>query len=503
MIRRALGVAVALAGTLSAGGLHAHSEGAPDVFTPVPLDQQRVSGAFAERMRANVEGFLENVNPQELLARPTSAGLFLLAASDSYSYSEDPNLRKAMDGVAAAIVKDPPKDVDALGQASLISGLVAYSDETGREDALSAARAIADAHLRDAEAELAGPLTELYEASEEQRYLNAARGLVRKVPPEETLARFVFGAGLVEYYRATGDDASLRKSVEMWSRVHPDIAGAPDAEGNTCLTAAWFAWTTQLLRATGKIPYAEAAEVTLYNQLLAAQSPQSGAILGRVTLAGQKIKADYADACAAAEGWALAVLPESLWGRLDSGIAIFNYTPGRVSMRLHHRTTVQIYSEAGYPQTGDVLLHIEPSHPTRFHLLLRVPTWSHQFTVESSVGRQIGKPGQFLDLAADWKKGDTVRISMDMPVSLITDPQQPELVALKRGPQVLALTGPASGGGLNGVTLDAKDTAVSAVSAASEQQYQAKGFNNDAAATLSLVPFGSVSGDYRVWVRKH
>jgi DUF1680 family protein len=464
-------------------------------------------------MRANSEGYLEHVNPQELLNDPVSAGLFLIAAANSHDYSEDPNLRRVMDSVGRAIIKHPPPANEPRVQASLIAGLVAYGEETGDDDALAAAQKVADAHFHDAAPMLIGPLTNLYRAAEEQRYLDAARSLASREPPTNMVDRFVYAIGLVSYYRQSGDDAALKKSEQLWHSVQPTITGAPEVSCDSCATAAWFEWTTNLLRATGKIEYAEALETTLYNQLLAAQEPQSGVIFESVPLSGTKGVSAATSNCSAAEAWALADLPEAIWGRLNNGIAIMNYSPGRASFRLRRRTSVQIYSEGNYPETSDLLIHVEPSKETRFRVFLRVPRWSKNFIVQSGATRQIGKPGEFVNLVREWKKGDTIRISIENPVIAKRDPAQPAIVALQRGPQVLAAVAQIKGRSqnLSSLVLTGKseesltmfsDQAAPSPSM-SEAMFETTALENGAPAKLLLVPFAAAVGEYRVWLPKH
>lgn len=446
-------------------------------------------------MRANVEGYLENVDPQALLSAPLSAGLFLIAASDSYDYNEDPNLRRSLDRVANAILHDPPQHPQPLAAASLIAGLLAYSDETGNDDALTAAKTIANQQITDPSPVLVGPLTMLFRATGDERYSETARRITRKVPPENTVEEFIYASGLVTLYRETGDEAALHRSAALWRQVQPNIAGSPRPDGDTCATSAWFEWTTNLLRATGLPEYAQAAEITLYNQLLAAQSAQSGKVYSAVTLSGKRAEAQPVSDCAAAEGWALASLPNVLWGRIDNGIAVLNYNAGRASFRLRRRTTVQVYLEGDYPHVGNLVLHIEPSRETRFHLLLRVPAWARKFTVEGGGSRLDGKPGSFVDLAAEWKKGDTVRISMDLPVFTHEDPDQPGVVALQRGPQLLAVTGPPPN-----EALSYAPTAASQLKVQSESGFETQGIVGKQPKTLSLIPFGNAPDAYRVYL---
>jgi DUF1680 family protein len=185
---------------------------------------------------------------------------------------------------------------------------------------------------------------------------------------------------------------------------------------------------------------------------------------------------------------------------MENGIAILNYTAGRASFRLRRRTTVQIYAEGDYPQTGDIVLHVEPSRQTRFHLLLRVPKWSTGFVAEGLGNHLTGKPGEFIDFAAEWKKGDIVRITMQLPVITQHDPQQAVMLALQRGPQLLAVTA-SSGQDLGGLSW--ASNAASAVKPVAEQVFTTSGVEDGRPASLSLMPFANASGSYRVWLPQH
>jgi Beta-L-arabinofuranosidase, GH127 len=512
LIRHAACVALAFAICLQARSAHPEAEEAPDVFVPVPLDQQHLAGILSVRMRANSEGYLEHVDLQQLLADPISAGLFLIASSNSYAYSEDPQLKKVMDRVARTLIKNTPETDNPRAQASLLSGLVAYAEETGDEDASVAARKLAGTFLSQPAALMVGPLVNLYRATDDDRYLQAARTAARKTPANNDIDRQVFFSGLVTYYRQTGDDAALKKSAQAWKAVHPTPTGAPDQTGDTCASAAWFEWTGNLLRATGQIEYAEALETTLYNQLLAAQEPQSGSVYGVIPAAGEKQVLAGTSNCSAAEGWALSFLPDAIWGRLNNGIVLFNYSPGRASFRLRRRTTIQIYAESNYPQTGEITLHIEPSRDTRFHLQLRVPRWAREFTAESGETRLAGTPGSFLNLVRNWKKGDIVKIRIEPAVAYVSDPEHPANIALQRGPQVLALTARRNPGtdltsaawsGNSTDSLKATAETHGPPESMFDQVFQTKGSSiAGKPEPLVLVPFADAVGPYRIWLSK-
>ena len=53
---------------------HAAAKTVPDSFRALALDKQKLTGLFGSRIRANSEGFLENIDLEEML-RPLQTGL--------------------------------------------------------------------------------------------------------------------------------------------------------------------------------------------------------------------------------------------------------------------------------------------------------------------------------------------------------------------------------------------------------------------------------------------
>lgn len=220
-----------------------------------------------------------------------------------------------------------------------------------------------------------------------------------------------------------------------------DTFAEPDA---ACATLTWMQLTLGLFRLTGQTQYGNALERTTYNQLLAGQDGKTGTLFGNIPLNGTK-SIHPGDGCACDVSRGIALLPAMIWGRYGSGIAIDFYTPGNADVRLRHRESVHLYEETTFPDSGDILLHVEPDHrirfPLRFPLRLRVPEWAASFTVTVGSSRITGKPGRYLVLNRKWKRGDTVKIAIAMDVKLVhPTPTNPNAVALQRGPQILSLS---------------------------------------------------------------
>ena len=102
--------------------------------------------------------------------------------------------------------------------------------------------------------------------------------------------------------------------------------------------------------------------------------------------------------------------------------------------------------ETRYPYEGSVKVTVNPATPTNFALKLRVPSWVEGIGVEvNGRSEKFGSPSGFATIDRTWKKGDTVKLTMDMPVRrVISHPSVKETFgkyAFERGPLVYCLEG--------------------------------------------------------------
>ncbi len=533
-----------------------------DRYRPLAPDQQKLAGVLSERMRATGEGYLERVNDAALFTPVgEQAGRFLDAAVSQYEYSHDPNLKAVMDRVAKELLAHESPAANAEGQISSVDpkvrntpntspfrgdllGEIAYYRVTGDGAALTASEKLGDSVLsifgkttasrNSAPRALLEPFVYLYRYTGDSLYLDFTESLAaswlaakpaRIDPTYENLSDLV---GLIELYRITGDESYFRPVVAAWSDLranHLTLTGTPirgsgdtrsaenDDTTELCITASWIQLTLDLLRITGESQYAEQLERTIYNQLFAAEDARTGHSFSSAPLNGRKKLALTTDTCVAAEAKALSTIPSAVWGRYGNGIAVVLYTAGRATFRLRRRGTVQLYSEATYPETGDILLHVEPSRNMQFPLRLRVPEWTSRFVADVGASHLIGKPGEFLTITREWKRGDAVKIAIDMTVHVIDGaPAYPERVAIQRGPQVLAL-----GHTLNPnvtdlsaagpISTDPSQLRVPTVESrfpanwAGSQAYIFPGEYEGRRQELVLIPFADAI-DCRVWMKK-
>lgn len=520
-----------------------------DRYRPLAPDQQKLAGILADRIRAAREGYLERVNEKALLASfqgkgghesgaVEQLGKFLDAAANIYDYSRDPNLKVAMDKVASELVSiQRPAELPACRDELI--GLLTYYRVTGDEDALTASKRIGDLLVngfhklasgqRQPARALVEPLVYLYRYTGDARYLDIAERMATRVPQsvqssrplQERLDALI---GLVELYRTTGDNSYYAPVASAWATLRNDSfflfvttrsvhAGELPQIADACTTASWIELTLDLLRLTGQSQYGEELERIIYNQLFAAQDLKNGNIFSELPLNGSKKPASPLDPCVPSESIGISLIPSAVWGRYGNGIAVILYSAGRATFRLRRRGTVQLYSEAAYPESGDILLHVEPDHNIQFPLRLRVPEWTSNFKVDIGESHLTGKPGDFLSITREWKRGDTVKITMNLTVHTITGPVSPAgEIAIQRGPQILALDKT-----LNPAISDVKTVAPLSTdptrldlrpvesrfpaSWTGNQAYTLKGEYNGRLQQLLMVPFADAIS-YRVWMRK-
>ena len=528
------------------------SEPVADAFTAVPYDQQHLGGLLASRMLANTAGYLEHIRLNDIsqsfakvagdsksatkgdLATGRSAGLLLEASANSYEYSDDRQLKTVMDGLAKLLIshQEPAGYIgtypaaqrwnheDLSSQGAILLGLVAYSRVTGNEDAVTASRRLANPlvdHLSRGKGavadarELLRPLLELYRATNDRRYLGFSRRLAGSSLSElkvenDTYSFLSLLSGLADLYQLTADEAYVKAAESGWREIRDQqltVTGMPAAKDDSnigCLTQAWTRLNLDLLRVRGDARYAEQLERTVYNQLLASQDAETGKIDPCAPESGTKKPTSAIDPCAAAISLAISDIPEMVWGRRGPAVAVLSYQSGRATLRVR-RATLQIYAESDYPASGKILLHIEPSHDVRFPLQLLVPSWTKSFMAEAGATKLEGKPGQFLNLEREWKKGDTVKISLEISVSNIEDNHRGGAVAIQRGPQLLVLTRG------DGSLTDLSAAAVPSSSLSlqedqdNERTYFLQGRYQGKPAQLTLLPFADAAAMYRLWLK--
>lgn len=102
--------------------------------------------------------------------------------------------------------------------------------------------------------------------------------------------------------------------------------------------------------------------------------------------------------------------------------------------------SLSLQVESNFPESGDVVVTVNPSQSASFPVALRVPSWSSSFTASIDGKTFKGTANESLVVNRTWKSGEKIKVSFQMPVQILAGGKSyPEQVAFQRGPQVLAL----------------------------------------------------------------
>lgn len=216
------------------------------------------------------------------------------------------------------------------------------------------------------------------------------------------------------------------------------------SQGETCATTYQIFVYDSLLRLQGDSLWGDLMERTLYNAAFAAQSPDGRKLRYYAPFQGDRVYFDPDSYCCPNNYRRLiAIIPQLIYYRTEKGVAVNLYTPSQATLENVGGASVLIRQETDYPNSGLVTLHIEPSQPTTFPLLLRIPRWCDEAKVAINgkpEGGPPAKPGEFLKIEREWKNGDTVTLDLPMKWRFVAGRKlQAGRAAVMRGPVVYTL----------------------------------------------------------------
>ena len=367
--------------------------------------------------------------------------------------------------------------------------------------------------------------------------------------------------GLIRYYQLTGNDEYLKVLEYVFKDLaekrtyitgsNSELETVREYVGNgdiatwpceSCATAHWMQFCIAMFYLTGELKYIAEIERTTYNHLLASENPGSGAICYYSPLQNVKPFSYGLSCCNSSLPRVIAMIPDVLWTQFtDGGMAVLMYNQAKMGEFIQtvnaNRVFVELNIQSDFPESGHAKISVNPASPAEFRLALRVPEWALNFRVVVGGKSFSGQPGHYVDLTRTWKAADQIEISMDLNdqrlqgQSLAEEMKRadwhatPEreffekycnlsnVLAIKHGPQVLAIDGFLSGlddAGQATLDLD-QPLRLEAVSDilpngwVGNQAYRCSALKSPGGKPVILVPFsdaGQTGGDIRVWIEK-
>jgi DUF1680 family protein len=314
----------------------------------------------------------------------------------------------------------------------------------------------------------------LYRETKDQRYLDFCtrqRALLKWDPPI-VLGRWGPLEGHVyaylaecltqlELYRLQPDDALLRPTrramhfitaEDGWTisgEVGKSEAWSNDQNlegelGETCATAYQLRVYDSLLRLNRDSHYGDLMERTIFNALFAAQSPDGRQLRYFTPLKGPRAYFNMDTYCCPNNFRRIvSELPQMVdYRSADGGVLVNLYTASTANVPIASDLSVQLRQETDYPNSGKVIIRVDPSRSAEFPLKLRIPRWCESATVSvNAEPASPAKPGDWHSVKRVWKAGDVVTLDMPMKTRLVRGRKlQAGKVAVMRGPVLFCLS---------------------------------------------------------------
>lgn len=243
---------------------------------------------------------------------------------------------------------------------------------------------------------------------------------------------------------ATGGWGPNEAFVEPGSATLFDSLSKTHASFETpCGSYAHFKLTRYLLRVTRDGRYGDSMERVFYNTVLGAKhlEPDGHAFYySDYNFEGKRVY--FHDRWPCCSGTLPQVAADyHILGYFHEGNTLYVnlYLPSTLRWTTPDGVAVGLTQETEYPLEGNVVLHLNTSHPAYFALRLRIPGWARGAQVRVN-GTQVSAPVErgFATLHRQWKSGDRIELTLPLPMRLeAIDERHTDTVALVRGPLVL------------------------------------------------------------------
>ena len=417
-------------------------------------------------------------------------------------------------------------------------------------------------HIGMASTSVLEPMTDLYLFTEDIKYLDFCKYIIKAYEYENgpkiistltTIGKIDKTAngkayemmsnltGIVKLYQLTGDEKLLKAAENGWNDVAKyklyitgtaskgelfqedfDLPAGNDVNmGEGCVTTTWLQFSQALYNLTGEAKYMDEIEKSIYNHLLAAENPETGCVSYYTALQGKKPYRCNIDGhcCLASVPRGIAAIPELAYTKnANNGFSINLYASGKITDKIFTKdgkeVAVVCSIQSKFPEEGAATITLNPETKAEFLMALRVPVWCKNFKVNVDGKNYNGTPGKYLNMDQTWNTNSIIKVSFDLNDQILEGGKSyPDCIALKVGPQVLAVDQSLNSGIIDLDKLSLDSPKLSIVSKAllpgswiGSQIFETKAFYDGKPVVLILVPFADASqtgGDIRVWIKKN
>jgi DUF1680 family protein len=295
-------------------------------------------------------------------------------------------------------------------------------------------------------------------------------------------------SGIADVAALTGDEGYKRAMDRIWGNLVAKkyyitggigASGAGEAFGRdyelpnmtayneTCAAVGNDYWNHRLFLLYGDAKYIDVMERTLYNGLISGVSLDGKTFFypNRLEDNGREQRSPWfgVACCPGNMTRFLASVPGYVYAQSGDKLFVNLYVANKAEIKLDGGRTVNVTQETRYPWDGAVKLTVNPDKAGDFSVNIRIPGWARNEPVPSDLYRFTDKAPDpvlkvngravpikldkgYATLSRNWKAGDTVELTLPMPVRRVVAHEQVAAdrgrVTLQRGPLVYAAEWP-------------------------------------------------------------
>jgi len=265
-------------------------------------------------------------------------------------------------------------------------------------------------------------LVEYYRATKETKWEQASLNLFNNIRTKEIT--IIGNGGCDLYHRTTWGEGWGNAALEQ---TNPDVKNMME----TCVGVTWMKYCSQILRLTGDENAMDDIEKYIYNGLIGAMKPSGDGFSYFNALNGKKINPDgwgwkfddvHVTCCNLNGPMGLAYIPYIAVMNSATGPVVNLYNAAKVNMTTPAHKSLNLDMETDFPQSGNVIIRVNPEKAEKFAVNLRIPAWSETGIVKVNSKEKKVVAGQYASLNRKWQKGDVIEINFDMKARLIDAP---------------------------------------------------------------------------------
>lgn len=368
----------------------------------------------------------------------------------------------------------------------LFQAAVAHYRTTGDDKLLAACKRFADYLVKtfgpdkinetDGHPEIELAMVEMYRTTGEKSYLDLAGFYMSKLKfaemPElkgHAVRAMYTCCGGADYFAETDDAAYKEAGERLWQDLTDRklyITGGVGARytqeaigfayelptlwaySETCAAIANAMWQYRMLGIYADAKFADEMERAFYNGVISGVSLDGSEYfyVNPLTSMGTHARRAWygCTCCPTNMVRTLATIPGYMYSVSDDGLWVHMFDNSTVDYKLADGAAFTLEQTTDYPWSGDVTLKLGLKEPKHFKLHVRVPGWCPNASISVN-GEDAGAvtPGSYAVIDRSWHDGDTVKMTLEMPVTVMeSDARVRDVygsVAVTRGPIVYCI----------------------------------------------------------------